>query len=145
MEHANARPFIGTNEKKLSLDQPATKTTTTSQDIHVGNINPTKLARMLQSEFGPGVYQVHVGAISSPAKVASTNKELQMMHNTYSIRAPRILSIVRHLLIFIGEETNSPCRRKLRLADSYSKSSCVSLQGGTRRLLVHILMRTLFQ
>ncbi|KAI3532836.1 hypothetical protein CSPX01_13171 [Colletotrichum filicis] len=47
-----------------------------SQDISARDINPKKLKSLLEDRFASGSYNVH------------------MMHNVYSIRAPRRLSVI---------------------------------------------------
>ena len=76
MDCASTNFLTPTNEEQNRLGQPVAPEDTTTQDVHVGNVNAVKLAKKLQSEFGSGSYQVHVGKPRNTARLAPANEEL---------------------------------------------------------------------
>ena len=96
---AIAMSTVGTANTDPSILDDDDEKALATQDISGRNINQTKLTTLLRMKFGVGAYDIHVSCSQVSENFGNstgirTNICLQIMHNTYCIKAPRKLSLV---------------------------------------------------
>jgi hypothetical protein len=86
-------------QRKRDIFHLRASTRDVHQDICVVNVDPEKLMAKLTERYGTA-FEVHVRIVQSVKGSYRLTKDLQMIHNVYSIRASGSFSQVRALRIF---------------------------------------------